>query len=66
MGVGGFAGTPVEKAFKEHTPDATAFDAYLEKMKVLKKPNDGGTGTRSDSEPGQNSEHPSVVVHAER
>jgi pimeloyl-ACP methyl ester carboxylesterase len=30
-----FAGTPVEKAFKEHTPDATAFDAYLEKMKVL-------------------------------
>jgi pimeloyl-ACP methyl ester carboxylesterase len=31
----GFAGTPVEKAFKEHTPDATAFDAYIEKMKVL-------------------------------
>lgn len=30
-----FAGTPVEIAFKEHTPDATAFDAYLEKMKVL-------------------------------
>jgi pimeloyl-ACP methyl ester carboxylesterase len=30
-----FAGTRVEKAFKEHTPDATAFDAYLEKMKVL-------------------------------
>jgi pimeloyl-ACP methyl ester carboxylesterase len=30
-----FTGTPVEKAFKEHTPDATAFDAYLEKMKVL-------------------------------
>jgi pimeloyl-ACP methyl ester carboxylesterase len=30
-----FAGTPVEKAFKEHTPDTTAFDAYLEKMKVL-------------------------------
>jgi pimeloyl-ACP methyl ester carboxylesterase len=30
-----FAGSPVEKAFKEHTPDATAFDAYLEKMKVL-------------------------------
>jgi len=30
-----FAGTPVEQAFKEHTPDATAFDAYLEKMKVL-------------------------------
>ena len=30
-----FAGTPVEKAFKEHTPDAAAFDAYLEKMKIL-------------------------------
>jgi pimeloyl-ACP methyl ester carboxylesterase len=30
-----FAGTSVEKAFKEHTPDAKAFDAYLEKMKVL-------------------------------
>jgi pimeloyl-ACP methyl ester carboxylesterase len=30
-----FAGTPVEKAFKEHTADVTAFDAYVEKMKVL-------------------------------
>jgi pimeloyl-ACP methyl ester carboxylesterase len=30
-----FAGTPVETAFKEHTPDAKAFDAYLEKMKNL-------------------------------
>lgn len=30
-----FASTPVEKAFKEHTPDAKAFDAYVEKMKVL-------------------------------
>ena len=30
-----FAGTSVEKAFKEHTPNATAFDAYLEKMKNL-------------------------------
>jgi pimeloyl-ACP methyl ester carboxylesterase len=30
-----FAGTSVETAFKEHTPDATAFAAYLEKMKVL-------------------------------
>src|SRR3954453_1590644 len=29
-----FAGTAVEKAFKAHTPDAAAFDAYLEKMKV--------------------------------
>ncbi|MEV5828959.1 alpha/beta hydrolase [Spirillospora sp. NPDC052242] len=30
-----FAGTPVEKAFKAHTPDATAFESYVEKMKVL-------------------------------
>lgn len=30
-----FAGTPVETAFMEHTPDAKAFDAYLEKMKEL-------------------------------
>jgi len=30
-----FAGTPVEKAFKRHTPDAEAFDAYIEKMKDL-------------------------------
>jgi pimeloyl-ACP methyl ester carboxylesterase len=30
-----FAGTSVERAFMEHTPDAAAFDAYLEKMKVL-------------------------------
>jgi len=30
-----FAGTPVEKAFVEHTPDAKAYDTYLEKMKVL-------------------------------
>lgn len=30
-----FAGTPVEKAFREHTADPSAFDAYLEKMKVL-------------------------------
>ncbi|MEU1982439.1 alpha/beta hydrolase [Nocardia sp. NPDC019395] len=30
-----FAGTPVEKAFREHTPDPAAFDAYVEKMKVL-------------------------------
>ena len=30
-----FAGTPVEKAFYEHTSDAKAFDTYLEKMKVL-------------------------------
>jgi len=30
-----FAGTPVETAFMAHTPDAAAFDAYHEKMKVL-------------------------------
>ena len=30
-----FAGTPVDKAFKEHTPNAEAFDAYLEKMTPL-------------------------------
>ena len=35
LSAGAFAGTPVEKAFMEHTPDAAAFDAYLEKMKVL-------------------------------
>ena len=39
-GIGGlnaeaFAGTSVEKAFKEHTPHADAFDAYLENMKDL-------------------------------
>lgn len=30
-----FVGTAVEAAFKMHTPDAEAYDAYLEKMKVL-------------------------------
>jgi pimeloyl-ACP methyl ester carboxylesterase len=30
-----FAGTPVETAFMEHTPDARAYEAYLEKMKAL-------------------------------
>lgn len=30
-----FAGTAVERAFKKHTPDAAAFDAYVQKMKVL-------------------------------
>jgi pimeloyl-ACP methyl ester carboxylesterase len=30
-----FAGTPVERDFKQHTPDAAAFDAYVEKMKRL-------------------------------
>lgn len=35
LGAEAFAGTPVETDFMEHTPDAAAFDAYLEKMKVL-------------------------------
>ncbi len=30
-----FAGSSVERAFKEHTPEAAAFEAYLEKMKAL-------------------------------
>jgi pimeloyl-ACP methyl ester carboxylesterase len=30
-----FAGSPVEGAFKKHTPDPKAFEAYIEKMKVL-------------------------------
>ncbi|MCV7171570.1 alpha/beta hydrolase [Mycobacterium manitobense] len=30
-----FAGTPVEAAFNEHTPDAGAFNVYVEKMKTL-------------------------------
>jgi pimeloyl-ACP methyl ester carboxylesterase len=30
-----FLGTPVEEAFKKHTPDAKVFEAYIEKMKVL-------------------------------
>jgi pimeloyl-ACP methyl ester carboxylesterase len=30
-----FAGTTVERAFKDHTPDVGAFDAYIEKMKTL-------------------------------
>lgn len=35
LGPEDFAGTPVEKAFLEHTPDARAYATYLEKMKVL-------------------------------
>jgi pimeloyl-ACP methyl ester carboxylesterase len=35
FGATAFAGSPVEKAFLEHTPDATAFGAYVAKMKVL-------------------------------
>lgn len=30
-----FAGSGVDKAFHRHTPDASAFEAYVEKMKVL-------------------------------
>src|SRR5215212_12000320 len=33
--VDAFAGTPVETAFMEHTPDVRAYEAYLEKMKAL-------------------------------
>lgn len=32
-----FAGTPVETAFRAHTPDPAAFDAYVAKMKVLNR-----------------------------
>src|SRR6185503_5256528 len=35
LGVKMFVGSPVEGAFKKHTPDPTAFEAYVEKMKVL-------------------------------
>jgi pimeloyl-ACP methyl ester carboxylesterase len=35
LGADAFAGTPVTDAFLAHTPDAKAFDAYLEKMKHL-------------------------------
>jgi pimeloyl-ACP methyl ester carboxylesterase len=30
-----FAGSPIEAAFKKHTPDPKAFEAYIEKMKML-------------------------------
>jgi pimeloyl-ACP methyl ester carboxylesterase len=30
-----FAGSPIEAAFKKHAPDPKAFEAYVEKMKVL-------------------------------
>jgi pimeloyl-ACP methyl ester carboxylesterase len=30
-----FAGSPIEGAFKKHTPDPKAFEAWVEKMKVL-------------------------------
>ena len=30
-----FAGSPIEAAFKKHTPDPKAFEAYIAKMKVL-------------------------------
>src|SRR6266576_23938 len=30
-----FLGSPIEGAFKKHTPDPKAFEAYIEKMKVL-------------------------------
>jgi len=30
-----FAGSPIEGAFKKHTPDPRAFEAYIEKMKMM-------------------------------
>jgi pimeloyl-ACP methyl ester carboxylesterase len=30
-----FVGSPIEAAFKKHTPDPKAFETYVEKMKVL-------------------------------
>jgi pimeloyl-ACP methyl ester carboxylesterase len=35
LGSDAFAGTPVETAFKAHTPSPAAYAAYLEKMKAL-------------------------------
>jgi pimeloyl-ACP methyl ester carboxylesterase len=35
LGAKMFAGTPVEAAFKKHTADPKAFEAYIEKMKAL-------------------------------
>jgi pimeloyl-ACP methyl ester carboxylesterase len=35
LGAKDFASTPVATAFMAHTPDAKAFDSYLEKMKEL-------------------------------
>jgi pimeloyl-ACP methyl ester carboxylesterase len=35
LNVKAFAGSPIEAAFKKHTPDPEAFQAYVEKMKVL-------------------------------
>ena len=32
-----FAGSPVEAAFKKHTPDPKAFEAYVDKMRVLNR-----------------------------
>ena len=41
-----FAGTPVEGAFKKHTPDPKAFEAYIEKMKVLNRDDQNITDAR--------------------
>ncbi|HEY6744888.1 MAG TPA: alpha/beta hydrolase [Mycobacteriales bacterium] len=35
VSAGFFANTPIEEAFRRHTPDPAAFDAYVAKMKVL-------------------------------
>jgi pimeloyl-ACP methyl ester carboxylesterase len=53
-----FAGTPVEAVFKEHTPDAAAFDAYVEKMKVL----NSNDQKLSDAEVSSISAHTMIIV----
>ena len=35
LSVKAFAGSPIEAAFKKHTPDPKAFATYIERMKVL-------------------------------
>ena len=53
-----FAGTPVEAAFKQHTPDPAAFDTYVEKMKVL----NGNDQNMSDPEVSSISAKTMVIV----
>ncbi len=48
-----FAGAPVEKAFKTHTSDAAAFDAYIEKMKVLNIDDQNISDAQMRSTPGK-------------
>ena len=53
-----FAGTSVEALFKEHTPDAAAFDAYVEKMKVL----NSNDQSLSDADVSSISAHTMIIV----